>query len=276
MYSGEHDPGKGYTATYRVPENGAFWSITVYGDDGHMKSENAILNSSNAKLNADGTFTVFFGSKEILRRRSQPPRRHARLELPLAGLSAGAERPRRELRPAGGEAGEVERGAPCRERAALAVPRRRVTGRHAGSRSVATYELEFYEDENGDVPVLRWLREELTPAKRRALGHAMNEVLQLLGVGVCATKFGKQLGEGLFEFRLGRDLREIAPVGETDSGKIRLQVFCHAHGKRLILLVGGYDKREHPSPRRQNAEITLARARLRDWRRRQAPGRVDT
>jgi phage-related protein len=145
-----------------------------------------------------------------------------------------------------------------------------------GSPSVATYELEFYEDENGDTPVLRWLREELTPAKRRALGHAMNEVLQLLGVGVCATKFGKQLGEGLFEFRLGRDLREIAPVGETDSGKILLRVFCHAHGKRLILLVGGYDKREHPSPRRQNAEITLARARLRDWRRRQAPGRVDT
>jgi DNA-binding XRE family transcriptional regulator len=111
-----------------------------------------------------------------------------------------------------------------------------------GSPSVAAYELEFYEDENGDVPVLRWLREELTPTKRRALGHAMNEVLQLHGVGVCATKFGKQLGEGLFEFRLGRDLREIAPDGETDSGKILLRVFCHAHGNRLILLVGGYDK----------------------------------
>ena len=65
MYAGEHDPGTGYTATYRVPENGAFWSITVYGDDGYMKSENAILNSSSAKLNADGTFTVFFGSKEL-------------------------------------------------------------------------------------------------------------------------------------------------------------------------------------------------------------------
>lgn len=145
-----------------------------------------------------------------------------------------------------------------------------------GSPSVAAYELEFYEDENGDVPVLRWLREELTPAKRRALGHAMNEILQLLGVGVCATKFGKRLGEGLFEFRLGRDLREIAPVGETDSGKLLLRVFCHAHGNRLILLVGGYDKGKHPSPRRQNAEITLVRARLRDWRRRQAPRRVDT
>ena len=65
MYAGGHDPGKGYTATYSVPENGAFWSITVYGDDGYMKSKNAILNSSNAKLNPDGTFTVYFGSKEL-------------------------------------------------------------------------------------------------------------------------------------------------------------------------------------------------------------------
>ena len=65
IYAGEHDPAKGYTATYRVPENRAFWSITVYGDDGYMKSENAILNSSNAKLNPDGTFTVHFGSKEL-------------------------------------------------------------------------------------------------------------------------------------------------------------------------------------------------------------------
>ena len=65
MYAGEHDPAKGYTATYQVPENRAFWSITVYGADGYMKSENAILNSSHAKLNPDGTFTVFFGSREL-------------------------------------------------------------------------------------------------------------------------------------------------------------------------------------------------------------------
>src|SRR5512137_2227046 len=65
MYAGEHDPAKGYTATYQVPENRAFWSITVYGADGYMKSENAILNSSTAKLNADGTFTVHFGSEEL-------------------------------------------------------------------------------------------------------------------------------------------------------------------------------------------------------------------
>jgi len=47
-------------------------------------------------------------------------------------------------------------------------------------------------------------------------------------------------------------------------------VFCHAHGDRLILLLAAYDKGENPSPRRQNTEIALARARLRDWQLRQA------
>lgn len=64
-YSGDHDPKVGYTATYKVPENDAFWSITIYGNDGFIKTENCIVNSSNAKLNDDGTFTVHFGSEEL-------------------------------------------------------------------------------------------------------------------------------------------------------------------------------------------------------------------
>ena len=64
-YSGGHDPNVCYQASYSVPENDAFWSITVYGDDGFMKSENNIVNSSDVHLNADGTFTVRFGSKEL-------------------------------------------------------------------------------------------------------------------------------------------------------------------------------------------------------------------
>jgi len=47
-----------------VPENDAFWSITVHGGDGFMKSDNNIVNSSNVKLNADGTFDVCFGFRE--------------------------------------------------------------------------------------------------------------------------------------------------------------------------------------------------------------------
>ncbi|MFV0555313.1 MAG: DUF1214 domain-containing protein [Mangrovibacterium sp.] len=53
-----------YVATYRVPENNAFWSITVYGVDGKMQKENCILNETNGVKNADGTYTVYFGSAE--------------------------------------------------------------------------------------------------------------------------------------------------------------------------------------------------------------------
>jgi hypothetical protein len=63
-YSGGHDHRVCHRATYQVPENEAFWSITVYGNDGFMKGDNNIVNSSNVKLNADGTFTVYFGSAE--------------------------------------------------------------------------------------------------------------------------------------------------------------------------------------------------------------------
>jgi len=64
-YNGGHDEQQCYQATYQIPDNNAFWSITVYGSDGYMKSDNVVVNSSNVKLNADGTFTVHYGSKEV-------------------------------------------------------------------------------------------------------------------------------------------------------------------------------------------------------------------
>jgi hypothetical protein len=137
-------------------------------------------------------------------------------------------------------------------------------------RLVATYQLEFYEDASGDSPVRRWLTEGLTRAQRFALGQAMREQLQAKGVGVCGTAFGKQLGKGLFEFRLRRDASALALPGSLPAGssRILLRVFCHAYGDRIVLLLGGYDKGADPSPRRQNDEIAIARARLSDWRRR--------
>jgi len=63
-YRGGHDYKVCHKATYQIPENKTFWSITVYGSDGYMKSDNNIVNSSNVKLNADDSFTVYYGSKE--------------------------------------------------------------------------------------------------------------------------------------------------------------------------------------------------------------------
>jgi hypothetical protein len=62
--TGGHDHRVCHKATYAVPENDAFWSLTVYGSDGYMKSDNNIVSSANVKLNADGTFDVYFGSLE--------------------------------------------------------------------------------------------------------------------------------------------------------------------------------------------------------------------
>ena len=64
-YPGGHPLTQCRTATYPVPRNGAFWSITVYDDKGFLAYENSVLNSSTVKLNPDGSFTAYFGSKEL-------------------------------------------------------------------------------------------------------------------------------------------------------------------------------------------------------------------
>ncbi len=134
------------------------------------------------------------------------------------------------------------------------------------------FTLEFFVDDAGR-PLLRdWIRG-LSLTKRQVLGRAMNEVLQELGIDVCETAFGKQLGKGLFEFRLRQTVGEVGtgPDGEKlPPETILLRVFCHAYGDHLVLLLGGYDKGEDPSEKRQDKEIEEARSRLKQWRARQA------
>ena len=98
--------------------------------------------------------------------------------------------------------------------------------------------------------------------QRRALGYAIYCLLQRYGVGVCDTEFGRQLGRGLFEFRLRINAR-------TDGESALLRVFCHAAGDRVILLLGGYNKGKNPGRRRQDHEIKVARRRLAEHLRRQ-------
>ena len=59
-YAGPTDPEQCYTATYETPQTEAFWSITVYGDDGFMKSDNNVINDRNVTSNEDGTFYRLF------------------------------------------------------------------------------------------------------------------------------------------------------------------------------------------------------------------------
>ena len=141
------------------------------------------------------------------------------------------------------------------------------------SNELARYEVEFYEDANGHSPVHDWIMD-LSSSHRRALGVAMHEILQYEGVNVCDSEFGKALGEGLYEFRLRHDSDEILgrkrPLHKRlyPKEKVLLRVFFHPHGDKLILLVGGYDKRRFPGRKRQQKEIEAARKRLNEWKAR--------
>lgn len=122
--------------------------------------------------------------------------------------------------------------------------------------AVPSFTLEFYQDAVGRKPVLDWLRDKVSISTRRVVGTALREILQEQGVRVCGTPFGRQLGGGLFEFRL-------------KEGDLMLRAFCHAYGDKVVLLLAAYDKGQDPSAKRQNKEIELARRRLIDWQRQQ-------
>jgi len=55
-------PAEGcYSATFEDPDNGAFWSFTVYDENGFMFDDVAHMSSDIATQNDDGTFTVNMG-----------------------------------------------------------------------------------------------------------------------------------------------------------------------------------------------------------------------
>lgn len=135
------------------------------------------------------------------------------------------------------------------------------------------FTLAFYDEpDTGRAPVYDWLSNELSAFQRRSLGIAMSEILQRQGIGVCDGEYGKQLGHGLFEFRLRHGADEIAAMFTTkkpdvrDKEEILLRVYCHAYGAKIVLLLAGYDKLANPSKKRENGEIVLARKRLTEFK----------
>ncbi len=149
------------------------------------------------------------------------------------------------------------------------------------------YEIEFFRRPDGSEPVRRFI-DSLSDDKRDALLATLTHVLARQGLGVCGSEWGKQLGGGLAELRLRHDERKVLVRADSDTGadlpnpspeKILLRVFFHAHGKRLVLLLSGYDKGARPSARHQQREIERARVYLKEWqamqsRTRRAVGRV--
>jgi putative component of toxin-antitoxin plasmid stabilization module len=132
------------------------------------------------------------------------------------------------------------------------------------------WDVEFYADEQGREPCREWA-DDLSPQKRAAFIEAVRLVLARRGLGVVESEYGKALGGGLYELRVRWSAAEIrhkvqglSPdnVGKAPE-KIMLRVFFCTSGRKIILLMSGYDKAKDASDRRQEREIAKARRLLR-------------
>lgn len=91
------------------------------------------------------------------------------------------------------------------------------------------------------------------------------------GINVASNEFGTPLGDGLYELRIRQTAAEIRqrvaglPPDEVDSPPeaVLLRVFFCTAGRKIILLMSGYDKGKNTSQRRQNREIENARKLMR-------------
>jgi phage-related protein len=115
-----------------------------------------------------------------------------------------------------------------------------------------TWTVEFFEDDQGRQPAREWLLS-LDSEKRAMAIAAIETFLAEMGLNVCSTEHGKQLGKGLFELRIRGD-------------EVLLRIFCHAYGEKIVLLLGGYDKGTRSGSRHQDKEIEKARKRLRSFK----------
>lgn len=103
---------------------------------------------------------------------------------------------------------------------------------------------------------------------------AIENVLAVYGIDICAGEWGKPLGEGLYEFRVRKSLRTILAGAGVDSDaagadrSVVLRVFCTFYGDKIVLLYHGYNKRADPSGKRQQREIKKARKLHEKWKQR--------
>lgn len=111
--------------------------------------------------------------------------------------------------------------------------------------------------------------------EQAVLTAAIEHVLQVHGIDICAGGWGKPLGDGLYEFRIRRSLQAILTEAGIDppehhastDRQVLLRVFCTFHGNRIVLLYSGYDKKKDPSAKRQQQEIKRARKLHAQWKR---------
>ena len=135
---------------------------------------------------------------------------------------------------------------------------------------------EPFQADDGTIPFEQFVNG-LSDFKFVALSTAIDRVLSVRGIELVRTEWLKALGKGLHELRVRHDGDEITrmfggdpPKVAPPAGKILLRVFVHFHGEKMVLLLGGYDKGEDSTARRQRREIAGARRRLAQFKKRRS------
>ena len=107
----------------------------------------------------------------------------------------------------------------------------------------------------------------------------IENILTPLGINICQTEWGKALGQGLYEIRIRHSVKNLKNLARNsgselalnagENSPVLLRVFCTFHGKKIVLLLGGYNKQRDSSKKLQETEIKRARKALKAWKAKQ-------
>lgn len=107
--------------------------------------------------------------------------------------------------------------------------------------------------------------------EQAVVSAAIEKVLEVYGQDICSGSWGKPLGGGLYEFRIGTTLDSLM-LGDSDyveaagnDKKVLIRIFCAFYGEKVALLHHGYNKGKDPSAKRQQREIKAARKIHKRW-----------
>lgn len=135
------------------------------------------------------------------------------------------------------------------------------------------WNVEVFEADDGTMPFERFA-DSLSEFKFAALDMAIKHVLASRGLDLARTQWLTPVDKGLHEFRVRHEADDIARMfGAASPGlgakkeAVLLRVFVHFHGDKIILLLGGFDKRR--DPKRQQREIARAKRLLAQFKQRQ-------
>ena len=133
---------------------------------------------------------------------------------------------------------------------------------------MADWEVVVWEDHYE-----RWYTRQLDKYEQAVLDAAIEFVLEVHGIAICKSEFGKSLGDGLYEFRVRQSLNAIRryadPTTTPDPGAdktVLLRVFVTFSGNKAVVLFHGLNKGKDSNEKRQQAEIKRARKLLRAYK----------